>query len=297
MSFHNHWCLKPNWVLFPSPASELQIHLSLMPSVPVKSHKMIVLHQILRLCISESWVSLVMLPATFLQNSPGPSVTHRYLPLLYISFHCPHTCRPRDNSSSIAVFMSVFKDPRSFTCTVPSVCFIPPGHRDFVTLPFPAQESHLSLCLPPLISLSAPLHPSNLCSNITSSKKSSLSRWPLRHAVSSCHIPSGHPVFPWSTCLIVRKQVCVETMVSYPSQGHYGRTRGRVWVFLPRALSSLPAEDLTNSFSLSNFWINNVKLKILLTYTHWPVGKPNHRCPQSWQMPKKHPEECEKSEC
>lgn len=134
-------------------------------------------------------------------NSSGPSVTHRYLPFSTLA-STAHTHRPgRQLPSSIAVFMSVLKTQGPFMhCT--SVCFIPPGHRDFVTLPFLSQESHLSLCLPSLISLSAPLHPSNLCSNITSSKKSSLSADPsdmLYHLVI-CRLTPCFPLKHLSDC-------------------------------------------------------------------------------------------------
>lgn len=157
------------------------------------------------------------------------------LTFLYISFHCPHSRRPgRHLPSSIAVFTSVFEDPRSFHALCPLSASIPPECRDFVTLPFLSQESYLSLCLPsPHQSFSSyasfkswfKYHPLKEVFPIC---------WPLRHAVSSCHIPSDTlfsfeaPVWLWEN----RNINCVETMVSYPSQGHYGRTRGRVWVFL-----------------------------------------------------------------
>lgn len=163
------------------------------------------------------------------------------LTFLYISFHCPHTCRPgRQLPSSIAVFMSVFKDPRSFHALYPlSASFL--QDTGILWHCLSSARKAISLSLPPLpSSVFQLLSILQIFVQISPPQRS----LPYLLTPQTCCIILSytvwHPVFLWSTCLIVRKQVCVETMVSYPSQGHYGRTRGRVWVFLAQS-SVFPA--------------------------------------------------------
>ena len=134
------------------------------------------------------------------------------------------------------------------------------------SLPFLSQESYLSLASPPLISLSAPVHPSNLGSNIISSTKSSLSADP---SDMLCHLITYPltPCFPlkyMSNCeKIVRKYVW-KLWCSIHLRGIMERPEEGCGFSLPRALSSVPAEDLTN----------NVKNWKYYLHTHT-----NHRCP------------------
>lgn len=136
---------------------------------------------------------------------------------------------------------------------------------------------------PPLISLSAPVHPSNLGSNIISSKKSSLSADP---SDMLCHLITYPltPCFPlkhMSNCeKIVRKYVW-KLWCSIHLRGIMERPEEGCGFSLPRALSSVPAEDLTS----------NVKLKILLTHTQTTDA------PLELTNARETPRRCEKSKC
>ena len=190
----------------------------------------------------------VMLPATFLQTAQVPL----WLTVTYLSLHqlpLPTHSSPWETPSFLhsGIYVSFWR-LKVLSCTVPSVCFIPPGHRDFVTLPFLSQESYLSLCLP------SPHQSFSSYPSFKSWFKYHLLKevfpicWPLRHAVSSCHIPSDTLfsfealVWLWENRSVWKLwcRICLRCIMEGPEEG--------CGFSLPRALSSVPAEDLTNSF-------------------------------------------------
>ena len=146
-----------------------------------------------------------MLPATFLQTAQVPLwLTVTYLSLYQLPL--PTQSSPWKTPSFLysGVYISFWR-PKVLSRTVPSVCFHSSRMQGFCDTAFP-QPGKLSLSLPPLPSSVFQL----LCilQILVQISPPQRSLPYLLTSQTCCIILSytvWHPVFLWSTCLIVRK--------------------------------------------------------------------------------------------